>query len=90
MCVEQFCVPPTAVGTREFLGNITSNVCDQRYVSMNVFYRHNGRDFRGSEQRYRGDALAPSRYSVWHIAVSESPGNRDVAIIPIVNYPDYS
>lgn len=89
MCVEQFCVPPTAVGTREFLGNIMSNVCDPRRVPMGFSSRHSGHDFRGSEQRYRGDALAPNRYSVWHVAASESPGNRDVAIIPIVNYPDY-
>lgn len=34
-----------------------------------------------------GTNLSPSRYSVSFVAVSESPGNRDVMIIVIKNYP---
>ena len=79
---------PTAVGKREFLGNIMSNVRDTKGVLYGSFYRHTGYAFRGSEGRKRGDALSPSRYSVSCVAVSESPGNRDVAIIAVKNYPD--
>ncbi len=84
MCRTVLC-GPTAVGKREFLGNTMSNVCDPRTVLCGFSYRHSGHVFRGSERRYRGDALSPSRYSVSYVAASESPGSRGVTIILIVS-----